>query len=108
MFRRQYFVNVYDDTHQIVKEHAASQNKSMKEAFKDILDATGTIPYEPYKYKFLKPVIRKNVLIQVSYDDLSRLKKAANEAGTTLLKYTWYIVTHWKAESKHLNVLEHN
>lgn len=108
MVRRQHFVNVYNDTHHIVKAYAASHKMTVKEAFKEILDATGTIPYEPYRYKFHKPEIRKHILIQVSINDLSRLKKAADEAGTTLLKYSWYIVAHWKANNERLTTLEHN
>ena len=108
MWRKQYFVNVYHETHQIIKAHATLNNKSMKDTFKKILDETGFILYEPYKYTLVKPSLRKNILIQTSKEDLIRLKEAANKAGTSMLIYTWYLVEYWAANHKRLETTEHN
>lgn len=108
MWRKQHFVNVYQETHHIIKAHAILNNKSMKDTFKEILDETGFIPYEPYKYTLVKPLSRKNILIQTSNEDLIRLKEAANKAGTSLLIYTWYLVEYWAANLKRLETTEHN
>lgn len=108
MWRKQHFVNVYHETHQIIKAQAALNNKSMKDTFKEILDETGIIQYEPYKYTLNKPTMRKNILIQTSKEDRIRLKEAANKAGTSMLIYTWYLVEYWVSNHKRLETTEHN